>query len=528
MRTPAQGQPGRARPKFAKTVAFPAPVRGWIANENLATPKQGGADTLTNFFPTATGCRMRGGSSLHGTIGAGSPVTAFMTYSNAGTEKLFAATGTDIYDITSPSDPETSPTAAVTTQTGGDWVAVQFVNSGGAWLRAVNGQNTPQLYNGSSWTTSPAITGVTAANLSYVWAFKNRLFFIEKNTLNAWYLPVDNIGGAATVLPLQGVFQRGGSLLFGASWSLEDNSGLTANCAFVTTEGEVAVYQGTDPGSASTWSLVGVYRVGRPLGRKAWIRAGGDIVIATDVGFVPLSQAVARDYAALAPVAVSYAIEREWNSAVTRRTSPWHCEVWPTQQMAVIATPAVVGDTSAKMFVANVRTGSWALYTGWDATCVAVLGERLFYGTPTGKVIEAETGGYDQGAAYTATYVPLYSDIKTPSALKVVGMARAIYRAPDEMGTKVTAQFNYVTRAPAAPDALPNTASGSDLWGTGEWGTATWGGQRTIREYTPRYSVAGSGYAISTCLQMTSGQPGLPDVEIIGTELSFDMAEVFT
>src|SRR3546814_7978346 len=59
------------------------------------------------------------------------------------------------------------------------------------------------------------------------------------------------------------------------------DSGLSEQNIFVSTEGEVAVYQGSDPGEAATWSKVGVYRIGKPLGARAHFRGGGDIAIAT-------------------------------------------------------------------------------------------------------------------------------------------------------------------------------------------------------------------------------------------------------
>src|SRR6185369_252563 len=270
------------------------------------------------------------------------------------------------------------------------------------------GIDTPLVYDGSTWSTSPAITGVTPQTLSNVWSYKNRLFFVEKDTQNAWYLSVDTIGGAASKFPLGGVFTRGGALLFGASWSIDSGGGLSEQCVFVSTEGEVAVYQGSNPGDAANWSKVGVYRIGKPRGPKAFIRAGGDLVIATDIGFVPLSVAVQRDIAALSPSAISYSIEEAWNDAVRDRSSSnWHCEVWPTKQMVLVVLPTPAS-TQAQMFVANARTGAWALFTGWQGTCVALFGDRLFFGSTGGRIVECEVTGTDQGAPYTATVVPLF------------------------------------------------------------------------------------------------------------------------
>lgn len=85
------------------------------------------------------------------------------------------------------------------------------------------------VYNGTSWTTAPAITftdGTTMAQLNYGWLFKNREFFLKNGTLDAYYLPVNAVGGAAALFPLGGVMKKGGSLLTGFSWSLESGDGL--------------------------------------------------------------------------------------------------------------------------------------------------------------------------------------------------------------------------------------------------------------------------------------------------------------
>jgi hypothetical protein len=136
--------------RSAKQITYAAPIGGWIKNQNLTTPgakmpdgsKVSGAFVLENWFPTATGVRMRGGSALYATIGDGNlPVLSIFSYVNGNNKKLFASTATD-------------PTT-----------------------------------------------------LSYVWAHQRRLFFIKKDSLSAWYLPADSIGGAAVELPLGGVFK---------------------------------------------------------------------------------------------------------------------------------------------------------------------------------------------------------------------------------------------------------------------------------------------------------------------------------
>lgn len=535
MRSPAP----RNKPRRVKGKSFPAPVGGWVANQNLAAPDPklpASAAMLENWFPTATGVRMRSGSDLYGTIGDGSAdVRSLFAYVDGSNEKLFAATASAIYDITTISDVSVSPSAAVSSLTGGDWSSVQFATAGGTFLRLVNGSDDPLVYNGTAFVApnySDPLTfpisgsGLDPKKLSFGWAFKQRMFFIEKNSLNAWYLDVDVIAGTATKFPMGGIFQRGGSLLFGASWSLDDSSGLNASCVFVTTEGEVAVYQGSNPNSIDNWALVGVYRIGRPLGPKAFIRAGGDLVIATDVGAIPLSQAIQRDVAALAPAAVSYPIETEWNAAVKSRSfAPWHCEVWPTRQM-VLVVPASNSSNAPFIFAANARTGAWAKYTGWKATCLQSFGARLFFGSSNGKIVEAEVTGADQGAPYTASCVPLFDSLKSPASLKTVGLARATLLAPYPVSERLSIQTDYAINLPSAPN--DTVAEVTSQWGSGRWGVSRWANALVRRVYQNWRSVFGRGYAIAPAIQITSGDAAAPLVELVSIDITYDEGDIVT
>jgi hypothetical protein len=501
--------------------AFDAPTRGWIRNENLAASKGVGADLLDNWFPTATSIKVRGGSTLYATIGSGARVGAIMPYILGATKKLFAANTTAIYDITTPADPVTSPATSVSGLTNGDWAFVQFTTSGGTFLRLVNGADTPRVYDGSTWGTTPAITGVTATTLSHVWAFKNRLFFVQKNTLDAWYLPVDSIGGAAVKFPLGGIFKRGGSLMFGGSWAVDTGSGLGEKCVFISTEGEVAIYEGTDPASAASWALEGVYRIGRPLGQRAVFRAGGDLAIATDVGIVPLSQAISTDLGALGGKAITRTIEDEWAAEVAQRVGlfPWHVEIWPTKQMAIVAMPTY-SSLPARCLVANIRTGAWTRYTGWDTQCLGLYQDRMFFGTAAGLIVEAETGGTDQGSSYTAQYVNLYSDCGAPGMPKVVTMMRPLYITTQTIGDKVSCSFDYVPTLPTAPSAAA-IAGGANTWDSGLWDTATWSDTATKTVSKNWRAVTGSGISVAPTVQVTVGQTGLPDIELVKTDLQF-------
>lgn len=386
--------------------------------------------------------------------------------------------------------------------------------------------------NGTQSVAAPGIVfgdgSLTSADMSFVWVYRNRLFFAEKNSMNAWYNEnVDQVGGTVDIFPLAGIFGSGGSLLFGSPWSLDSSgdAGLSEQCVFVSTQGEVAVFQGGNPASAEQWARVGVYKIGVPLGKDAFMRGGGDLAIATTVGLVPLSKAISLDITALNEGTISYKIADGWADALLLRGSErWVCHIYSEGKMAMVAPPDVIGSSEPVIFVSNTDTGAWARFTGWEALCMETFRGRLILGSNAGRIFIANVGGNDDGATYTGTVMPLYEDMDSPSSLKVGTVGRARARASVEAKDQINLLVDFDRTLPIAPDAT--TLSSLNTWDSGIWDTSRWGdNQPTVINQDWR-SVGGLGYSFSPCYQVTSGAIAALDLELIDLELMFTTAEV--
>ena len=203
-------QPYKHKPPPIKQKYFPAPRRGLVLAESHSAQSPESALVLENWICSTTGIRPRGGTTRRATLP--SAVKSMWEYASGAGKKKFAATASAIYDLTSHAVPGTAPAASATGKTSGSWITVQFATPGGTYQILVNGTDTALTYDGSAFAAS-TITGVTTSTLSHVWAYANRLFFVEKGTMKFWYLAPDAITGAASSFNLAGVFQRGGELL---------------------------------------------------------------------------------------------------------------------------------------------------------------------------------------------------------------------------------------------------------------------------------------------------------------------------
>jgi len=424
---------------------------------------------------------------------------------------------------------------------GGNWSTVQFSTTGGTFLIGVNAAGPGFIYDGSDFfllqgDTDPLFPGITfpggvsltAADLSYVWAYKNRLWFLQKESMTAWYLDVDQIGGVLTAFRLGSEFGRGGALIIGQTWSLAGGAdgGLSEQVVFITNEGEVAVYQGSNPALASDWRKVGVYRIGTPLGSKALIRAGGDLLIATTLGLIPLSQAIQVDFAALAASAISYPIDVPWNEAIrSRGQTGWSCALWAEQQMAIVSPPILSGYAS-DVFVSNARTGAWCRFTNWPITCTETFNGRLLFGTKDGYIKDAMIGGTDDGVPFTGSYIPLFSDAGSPTSMKTAKQARATIRSNAEITEKLSCRFDFDSSLPAPPSVAP--LSVGNEWNNAVWDQAIWDSSRTAVVTQRRHSVSGNGTRLAPVVQITSGSTIPLDAEIVSVTVTFETGGIFT
>jgi len=485
----------------AQVQSLPAPLGGWNARDSLANMEPTDAVTLINMFPTVSNLTMRGGYTKHAT-GLNGKAQTIMVYNGGATSKMFAVTSTGyIYDVTTAG---AVGAAVVSGLTNGIWEYINITTAGGSYLMAVNGVDDARLYDGTTWST-PTITGVTDNNLSNITLFKNRIWFIEKNTLKAWYLPTSSIGGAAQYIDMSSICRFGGHLVDLDTWTLDAGYGVDDNLAFITSTGEVIVYRGTDPASAATWSLIGVWKLGSPISTRAMLKWAGDLLILTYDGLMPM--AASLQSSRLDPrVALSDKIQGAITQATTQYGGDHAAVGWQVVYAAkynAVWINIPVADGQQEQYVMNTITKSWAQFMGWAAYCWEIFNDDPYFGSD----------GY-VGHAWDDSYTDDTSNITTQTIqafnyLGARGVKKYFTRARPSIFTNgtptISVGMNIDFDLSDTTAALTFTGTQYGVWDVSVWDTGVWGNDLVIQNIW--LGITGIGYCGG--VQMKTASSGL-------------------
>ena len=502
----------------ARVASIPAPVGGWNARDSIANMEPLDAVQLINFFPTISNCVLRGGSTNWAT-GMTGQVQTIMVYNGSTSSKMFAAVGTPDLKFYDASTAGAATATTVTGLTNAIWEYINITTTGGTYLYAVNGADKPRLYDGTSWVaidaaSTPAITGVTTTTLSNVTLFKNRLWFIQKDTLKAWYLPTSAVGGAAQVLDLSSIAKFGGKLVDLDTWTIDAGYGVDDNLVFVTSNGEVIVYRGTDPASDATWALTGVWKLGSPIGNRSMLKWGGDLLILTYDGLMPMAQSLQSSR--LDPrVALSNKIQGAIvaaTAAYSSSTVGW--QVYYNARRNAVWINVPIAEGQQEQYVMNTITTSWAQFQGWTANVWETYNDNPYYGG-NGVVVRAWDETYVDNTSNIATNVfQAFNYFDSRGVKKYFTRARPSIFTNGAPAIFVGINVDFNVDDTTAP--ISASASAVGLWDAGTWDSALWGSGLQITNNWQ--GVTGLGYCGS--IQLKSASSGL-QIEWASTDVVY-------
>ena len=494
----------------ASSATIPAPIGGLNTRDSVDLIPETDAIRLDNFFPARGHVQVRKGFDDHVT-GLPAAVESLMVYSSGTANTMFAASGANVYNVTSAG---AVGSAVITSLTNAQFQWINMTTSGGAFLWICNGADAPRHWNGSAWAT-PTLSGVTATDVVNVESYKERLFLTFNDSLTFGYLPVNSIAGTVGEFDLGAVFSLGGQIQAIATWTRDGGAGPEDNILFWTDQGEMAMYSGTNPADADAWVLVGVYVVGRPIGRRCVLKIGSDCYLITENGVVPMTQVLGTGEAA-PNIAVTSKISATYNEAVLNYVSTfgWQGVLYPRGGYALINVPASTAG-AFNQYVVNLETGAWARFRDQNAYVWVVFNSDLYFGGST-KVFKADNGNADDGSAIEAVAKTAFIYFGGRGGPKRYTAIRPVMASDSELEISVGFDTDYKDATTAY---TPNSATSEEsTWGTATWGTATWAAP--VDTTQAWFSVADIGWNAAVRLRTSTSKQF---VRWLATDVKFEV-----
>jgi hypothetical protein len=345
------------------------------------------------------------------------------------------------------------------------------------------------------------ITGVNSNKFVNVNLFKNRLYFTEEDSLTCWYLDTNAVAGIAEPLYFGGIARNGGYLQAMGTWTLDAGQGADDYAVFVTSMGEVIVYNGTDPTSDTTWLLKGVWQLGQTFSRRCFFKWSGDLLLLTQDGLVPLASALQSsrlDPRVNLTDKIYYAVSQA--ATLYSANFGWQIAYYASENMLILSIPINDG---MEQYVMHTITRSWARFTGIQGYCWEVSGDADMHFGSNGTVCTFYTSNSDNGANINATSQQAYSYFDSPGQLKRFTMVRPILQSTGGVPSilcGLSVDFDTTTQL-GAVSFNPNAQS-EGIWDTSTWDNARWsGGLVTTKVWQ---GVTGIGFAGSINLNVAS------------------------
>ena len=493
----------RKQPFDSQAVTIPAPRGGWNARDNIVDMDPDDAYTLINWEPTATDVAVRNGYTNHVT-GITGQVQSLMVYTSSSTSKMFGAANNAFYDVSSAG---TVGAAAVSGTTNNKWQHVNITTSGGSFMLCVNGAEKLRGYNGTAWYQdgdgTHDITGLDTSTVVNINLHNERIWLIPNNSLKAYYLGTNSIAGAATAFDLSGIARMGGSLVAMGTWTIDAGYGLNDHAVFVTSKGEIIAYIGIDPSSTSTWAKIGQWQLGSPIGNRCFLKWGGDLLLITFDGIVPLAQGLQSSR--LDPrVNLTDKIRGAMATATSTYSGNfgWQLQDYPKGSKLILNVPVSEG-SSQEQYVMSTVTKNWFQCQGFNANCWALFNDAVYFGSNT-FVGKAFDGLSDASSNINGTAVQAFNAFGSPGINKRFTMMQQIFNTngSPQIAAGINVDFNIVT----PNSTLSTTSPGYALWdgATALWDGATWGGGLSVTQQWQGINGIGK-YAGPTLQSATNG-----------------------
>jgi len=351
-----------------------------------------------------------------------------------------------------------------------------------------------------AYTINYAITGVNSNTFVHVNLFKNFLFFVQENSMEVWYLPVGQVAGAATKLDFGGIARMGGFIQAMGTWTIDAGQGADDYAVWVTNNGEAIVYNGTNPDAAETWALKGVWQLGQTFNRRCFLKWGGDLLLLTQDGLVPLAaslQSSRLDPRVNLTDKIYYAISQE--ASLYAANFGWQINYFASENMLIINIPSGNG---VRQFCMHTISKAWCSFSNINAKCWELSYDTMYFGG-NGFVGRFWDSYSDAGNNINAQVQQAYSYFDSPGQQKRFTMIRPIFQTDNGLpGILVGINTDFDAQNSLGTVSFNAVSSTLGVWDVAIWDEDVWGGALALTRLWQ--GVTGIGYSGGIIMKVAS------------------------
>lgn len=470
-----------SRLEAGASVPLGLPIGGMDLNQPLASMAEINSPWLLNVDCENQQIAARPGIVRHCVISGVDGIRALGVYGTPGSfsDSLFAycyksGSNHTIYDVS------TSTPSLVHTCADNDG-EVQFpanINTRLMFLSNLDAADCARVWDGSSWSAWNFTYGGSALGSYTAINYRSRAYIFVDQKM--YYGAVSAVSGATTEVDLGDIFDQAGGISWAAVFPFSNSNINDTYLAFGTRSGEILVYSGSYPASA-TWSLVQKFTVDPGLGNNAILRFKNDVWILTRTGIVSLGALLTSGVTESIEYSPSYPINDYWSRLSANYSSGiWGADwasicYWPEKNRIYVLLPGSLDESGTYDGATHTICSYNTLTRAWSLWAVTNIGEDSFGSLtyyqnavylsaqnaimkidPT--VFKDETySGASSYSAYPYVIDGAYSDFGTRNKGKRIHAISPLFRtdfAGSKVGVKVTADMGRLESGTANVDLV--------------------------------------------------------------------------
>jgi hypothetical protein len=482
----------QASPPTAQQYTVPASVGGINALSSLMEMPPNDCVWCTNLMPSEYGMRLRKGYTewANGLAAEVRTIIPFEGQSaDVSSDRLWAVTENGIYNVTLSGDtsPNLDQAFSVQGEEAGYGVYTEFTNdANNRYLMYADAQNGLWLYTEDTelWTV-PSLVGPDVTNIAFVMTWKNRLWFVEQDSGDAWYLPPNAIQGTAQKFTFGSKFTHGGELMGLWNWTVDGGDGVDDFLVAVSRGGDVLIYHGTDP-VLPDFGLRGSFFISEvPESRRLAVEYGGELYLLSTYGITSVRDLLqGHEPTHTGTPGPSSKISRALRDSVQvgKDKFNWALHIHPADGFLQVISP-YDEQLEALQYTQNLLTSSWGRWGNVPINCAETWSGEYFFGTKDGQIFWYDgvvDGTLLDGTVGQPIEFEVLTSFQAPGShvtYKRVSTIRPIGILAGTASINVKAVYDYkVDALSTMAQPPPLSITGGSLWGAseGDPNGATW------------------------------------------------------